>query len=211
VTTSDVATIAVADGAMLVVPRSDEAVEESAHTFDPGRLPGVVVSASRAWREHGREVIVGCARAPGSSFFDGAEQLVFERANQIARTSIGRVIELEPHAIDHRGPRWLQRFYGDDGLRFTGRHTLSFTASGREAVLCTTVCRGDAAACDAIIDATKLEGDLGPPPPPSAWITAAFAAANHPRAAAISAAMIVVAIVAFLLWRRPRPSSWPRA
>lgn len=197
--------VVAADGAELSVPSSHAAREVDAPRFETGNIPGVRVSAARAWVDGAARVLVGCVRAPDPTFFDGAEQLVFDRANQIVRAAVGDVREMSAGAIEHDAPRWSQRFSGEASERFSGKHTLSFVARSHEAVVCSLVCRGATSACDPIVSGATLEGELGEPPPPRAWIRAAFAAADHPRASLLGAALFAFAIVAVVLARRPRP------
>ncbi|HSO00434.1 MAG TPA: hypothetical protein VLS89_19215, partial [Candidatus Nanopelagicales bacterium] len=177
----------VAPGVALRLPRHADAREEP-----EGALPAVDLSAIAGARVVVRLGLTGpegvrvralCAAAPADRWAPGAEELVLDRANALARPGApgevtrwdaGPIRELIATAGAKGG--FEQRFEGvaragDGTLAVRGRHLLGFTDEPA-ALLCTALCAEpavDAAAaprCDPVIHAVTLEGALAPPPPP---------------------------------------------
>lgn len=185
--------------------------------IDVSSIPGASVAIRRGYRgEGGVSLRAICAVAPSDRWAPGVEELILGRVNGIVQGSLGGEIEIfEATDIRAQGPVFGQDFEAKvtrpDGahLAARGHHTLGFAGEARSAILCSVVCLETSAPgegrCKALIDAAKVESTFTGAPPPSLLIRAILIAAERPLVASGAAAALVLAVIAIVLWRRPRP------
>lgn len=173
---------------------------------DVSRLPGASVVALRGW--DGEAVLrAGCVRGPSSRFAPGIEEVLFEKATWLTLTRVG----IEPSALqltrakndERQFERVLHGRQGDDTIRL--QHLIVFAGEDRDVILCTTLCRGAPAACEAGVGALAVEGVSAPLPRPSLLARSALWAASDPTTALAVAAGAAALLLAVVLWRRPYP------
>jgi hypothetical protein len=196
----------------------DDAVDEPAEqlpVIDVSRLPGAAIALRRGFHSAGEgELRALCVTAPSDRWAPGVEELVLERASGLARGALGgEVTRFDLGALDRSGPRFTQRFEGSvlrGGAPWSvrGEHLLGFSGEARTAVLCSVVCVEPGAAtkrCDARMESLRAEGAWTSAPPPSLAVRAILFTAERPALGVGMAGALALAIVALVLWRRPRP------
>lgn len=215
-----IASLAVTAETSLRLDLPDDAVDEPAEqlpVIDVSRLPGAAIVLRRGLHsalEGGAELRALCVTAPSDRWAPGVEELVLERASGLARGALGgELTRFDLGALDHSGPRFTQRFEGSvlrGGAPWSvrGQHLLGFSGEARTAVLCSVVCVEPGAAakrCDARMDSLRAEGAWTSAPPPSLSVRAILFTAERPALGVGMAGALALAIVALVLWRRPRP------
>lgn len=208
----------IAGGASLRVtlPGGAERVAEAAlPVVDVSNLPGARVPIRAGFQADHEALWVVCAAAPSRGWAPGVEPIVMARASQIARSALGGEVtrfEAGDIAAGSAGIAFEQRFQAEARragapMEARGRHLLGFAGEAHEAVICSMVCVEPAGAgrCGGLVDRARAEGTWTGAPPPSLLVRAILGAAERPRAAGAIAGALLLALVALVIWRRPRP------
>jgi hypothetical protein len=173
--------------------------------LDVSRLPGAEVVSRVAFEAPSVRAGGGCARGSSGRFVPGIEGVLFEKATWFALQGA----ELAPDLLEVRTTETiagvtrqsLRGRRGDDTVAI--EHLLGFAGPDSDVVLCSTVCVGDAAICEAA-SRIELEGTPAPPPAPGLLLRSAIAAVEHPYEATFGLGVAALLLVALVLAKRPR-------
>ena len=179
--------------------------------IDVSRVPGARIVSRAAWRDEATQVVATCAAAPTDRYVEGLEPLIFDQATRLAREALRIETAAIVHGASRSDGKTTSRRSELAGARVDGHavervvldHALGFAGPDRDALLCSAVCAGPAARCEAVTVA--LEGSLVAPPEPGPLARGVLWAASHPEAAGAIGAIGAIAAAALLVARRPRP------
>jgi len=217
---ADDAVLPLTAGATLVLRLPEGAVrepDEQLPALAVPSLPGAHLVARRGWESGGLTLRAACMAAPANGWAPGVEEIVLDRATQLARESLGAgVLSLTAGERIQVGPGFEQRFEGVVGRGETfatrGRHWLGFAGDPRQAIVCTAVCTEaqglGPGACDGLIAAAARGGTWAEAPPPSPLARTLLLAAEHPHQALGVLVTVSFAAAALIIARRPRPRAY---
>ncbi len=205
-------------GATLVLRLPEGAVrelDEDLPSLAVPSLPGARIVVRRGYRSPDLLTLrIACMAAPADGWAPGVEEIVLDRATQIARDTLGDgVLSLSAGERTHAGSGFEQRFEGvlgmGDTFTFRGRHWLGFAGDPREAIVCTAVCTEvqglRSGACDGLVEAATTAGTWAEAPPPSLLVRTLLFAAEHPHGALAALVAFSLAAAAWIVAKRPRP------
>ncbi len=176
---------------------------------DLSSMPGARLVLAAAWESHGARSDAVCATVRLPTWVPGLEGAVLDAASAKAR-SAGRFDALSPGPLARTEEAIEQPFEATSrGTVARGRHVVGFLEEGRALLACTVLCSEprveDAKArCDGGSQVRVLAPFVAEPQP-GIVVRALLAAAERPRHALVVASLVGLALVAVVLWSRPRP------